>query len=168
MFGNRIRTLFVDPATGPVDPIAEALLLSASRAQLVSEVIEPALAASRWVLCDRFVHSTLAYQGYGRGLDLETLRRLASFATRDTSPDVTLLVDIPVELSRKRVLTRANASGITADRVEREGVDFHERVRAGYLALAGEETRIKVLDGTLDERALLDAAWQLLAPHVAA
>jgi len=168
MFGNRVRALFVDPAIGPIGPIAEAFLLSASRAQLVREVIEPALAASRWVLCDRYVHATLAYQGYGRGLDVESLRRLGSVATKDVLPDITLLVDIPVEQSRKRVLARASASGIAADRVEREGMEFHERVRAGYLALAAEDPRITVLDGTLDEASLLHAAWQQLAPHVAA
>jgi len=168
VFGNRLRTLFVDPATGPIDPVTEAFLLNTSRAQLVREVIEPALACGQWVLCDRYVHATLAYQGYGRGLDREALRRLAAFATGGLMPDLTLLVDIPVSLSRKRIVARASASGIAADRLEREETAFHERVRSGYLELAREDERITVLDGTLSESALLEAAWQLLAPQVRA
>jgi dTMP kinase len=166
MLGNRLRALFVDPATGPIDPSTEALLLNTSRAQLVAEVIAPALDGGRWVLCDRYTHATLAYQGFGRGLSLALLRVIADIAVKGIAPDLTFLVDIPIEISRKRVLTRATASGISADRLEREDVDFHTRVRDGYLALAREDERMKILDGMLDTEALLDAAWAFIVPHI--
>jgi dTMP kinase len=167
MFGNRVRALFVDPGSSVIDPLAEVLLLNASRAQLVSEVIRPALEAERWVLCDRYTHATLAYQGYGRGLDLNLLRSIAAVSSRDLVPDLTFLVDIPVDVSCHRVLVRSRASGVPADRVEREDRGFHGRVRAGYLALAVEDERIVILDGMLDADALLDEAWRAIIPHVA-
>jgi dTMP kinase len=147
--GNRLRAAFVDPETA-IDPIAEALVVNASRAQHVSEVIGPALAAGRFVLCDRFTGATLAYQGYGRGVDHDALRTLATLATRGLEPEVTFLVDVSVAVSRERVAARARTSGVAADRLEREGPEFHERVRAGYLALAAADPeRWIVLDGTL-------------------
>ena len=165
MLGNRLRSLFIDPASGPIDPLAEALMLNASRAQLVVEVIAPALEAGRWVLCDRYTHATLAYQGYGRGLAPDVLRALSSLAAKGIAPELTLLVDIPVEISRKRVMSRASATGVSADRLEREDLDFHTRVREGYLALAREDERIKILNGMLETEALSDAAWSFIQPH---
>ncbi|HMD02992.1 MAG TPA: dTMP kinase, partial [Candidatus Baltobacteraceae bacterium] len=157
-FGDRMRAAFV--ATGAsVDPLAEAFALNASRAQLVVEVIEPALREGSWVLCDRFTTATLAYQGFGRGLDLAVLRELGSIATRGVEPDCILLLDIPVALSRTRVAARVAASGIGKDRLEREDDGFHQRVRDGYLQLASEDARIHALDGTLSPEELVRAAW---------
>lgn len=161
-----MRAAFVDPAV-KLDPVAEALLLNASRAQLVSEAIAPALGAGRWVLSDRFTTATLAYQGYGRGVDLALLRELAAAATRGVEPELVLLVDVPVELSRRRVSARSSATGVDADRLEREDVAFHERVRAGYLALAEADPRIAVLDGTRPPDVLREAAWEALRARFA-
>ena len=156
--GNRLRAAFVDPETA-IDPVAEAFVVNASRAQHVSEVIRPALAAGRVVLCDRFSAATLAYQGYGRGVDLDILRTLAHLATRGLEPDLTILVDVGVSTSRERVAERSRASGVAADRLEREGTAFHERVRAGYRDLAAADPlRWLVLDGTLSPASLAAAA----------
>lgn len=155
--GNRLRKVFVDPAT-TIDPLAEAFVVNASRAQHVAEIIEPALRSGRWVLCDRFTAATLAYQGFGRGVDLDTLRTLAAIATHGREPDLTLLVDLSVELSRERVQTRARESGSAADRLEREDAAFHARVREGYLQLSREDARFSVLDGTLSPHGLVEAA----------
>jgi dTMP kinase len=141
--GDVVRRIFVDPASA-IEPLTEALLLNASRAQLVAEVISPAMRLGRTILCDRFSDATIAYQGYGRGLDIEMLLELSMIATSRIAPDLTFLVDIPAELSRERVQARGGA-----DRVEREGVEFHERVRVGYRALAHRfPHRIVTLDGT--------------------
>lgn len=139
--GNVLRDIFVDPTTS-IDPLAEALLVNASRAQLVGEVIAPALKAGSLVLCDRFFDATIAYQGYGRGLDVEMLIEVSLVATRRIAPDLTLLLDITPELSRERVRARGRA-----DRLEREDTEFHQRVRTGYLDLAARFSRIVVLDG---------------------
>ena len=156
-----MRATFVEPGLR-IDPLAEAFVVNASRAQHVSEVIEPALADGRWVLCDRFSAATLAYQGFGRGIDIATLRELAQVATRGRTPDLTLLLDLPVDLSRERVLSRARARGEAVDRLEREDVAFHARVRAGYLELAREDSSFVTLDATLSETELLTAAWREL------
>jgi dTMP kinase len=158
-FGDRMRDAFVTPGAR-VDPLAEAFALNASRAQLVAEVIVPALRAGSWVLCDRYATATLAYQGFGRDLDLALLRALGAIATRGVEPDRVLLIDIPVALSRSRVAARAAASGLSTDRLEREDDAFHERVREGYLALAGEDPRIEILDGRLPPAELERAAWK--------
>ena len=108
---------------------SEALLMAASRAQLVHDVIRPALDAGSHVVTDRFLGSSLAYQGYGRGLDLDEVRSLSMFAVAGTQPDLTVLIDLPVEVASGRL-------GGTPDRFESEEAAFHERVRAGYLDLA--------------------------------
>ena len=159
--GNRLRATFVEPGLA-IDPLAEAFVINASRAQHVAQIIEPALGDGRWVVCDRYAAATLAYQGFGRGLDLGTLRMLAAIATRGRMPDLTLLIDIAPEVSRERVRARAAQSGQPIDRVEREDDAFHARVREGYLALARDDATIVILDGALGEQALLAAAWRLL------
>ncbi len=159
--GNLLRTVFVDPGIA-MTPLAEAFVVNASRAQLVSETIEPALGRGAWVLCDRFLDATYAYQGFGRGLGYETLRALVEAATRGRVPDLTLLVDVPVDVSRARVAARAVAAHIAIDRLERESLAFHERVRAGYLALARDDERIVTLDGTRSREALREAAWAIV------
>jgi dTMP kinase len=139
--GDALRPIFINPATR-IDALAEVFLLNASRAQLVVESIAPALKTGCIILCDRFFDATVAYQGYGRGLDIEMLIRLSLIATQSIAPDVTFLIDIDALTSHERVSQR----GI-ADRLEREDVGFHERVRRGYLELARRFDRIVVLDG---------------------
>jgi dTMP kinase len=140
--GGGLRRLLLDPDLPPVGERTEALLLAADRAQHVTEVVAPALEAGRWVVTDRFSGSTLAYQGYGRGLDLDDLRRLVAWATGGIEPDLNVLVDVPLEVARGR-----RAAG-TDDRLERLSPDFHQRVRDGYLALAaGDPDRWVVVDG---------------------
>lgn len=156
-----MRATFVEPGLR-IDPLAEAFVINASRAQHVAEIIEPALARGTWVACDRFSAATLAYQGFGRGVDLATLRLLASVATRDRAPDLTLLLDIDAELSRARVAARARDGGTPIDRLEREAGAFHARVRDGYLQLARDDATFVVLDGKLDAPALLATAWRVL------
>jgi dTMP kinase len=128
--GATLRTLLLDPGLPPVSERAEALLMAADRAQHVDEVVRPALDAGRWVVTERFSGSTLAYQGYGRGLDLDELRRLVLWAAGGIEPDLTILLDVSPSLARgRRDLERA-------DRLERLDTDFHGRVRDGYRALA--------------------------------
>jgi dTMP kinase len=130
---------------------AETLLLSASRAELVDKVIEPALEEGRIVVCDRFWDATLAYQGYGRKLPVETLMQITMFAARNLAPDVTFLLDIPVSVSRERLRGRKR----TTDRMEREKRDFHERVAEGYRRVAAADPgRVIMLDGTRPEEEL--------------
>ena len=133
--GDQIRACLHDVANTAMSPATELLLYSASRAQLVSERIRPALAGGKIVLCDRFADSTLAYQGYGRNLDLTTLRLITEFATGGLKPDLTLLLDIDVE----RGLSRRREGGEEMNRLDLELVSFHRRVRAGYHALAQAE-----------------------------
>ncbi|MEO9169995.1 MAG: dTMP kinase, partial [Candidatus Aquilonibacter sp.] len=141
--GDAIRAIFLAPGLR-LTPLTEALLIAAARAQHVVDAIEPALRAGGDVLCDRFVDSTLAYQGYGRGIDCGFLRELCDAATGGLTPDVTLILDIPVAVSRGRVAARM----IARDRMESEDDGFHERVRGGFLALALRASRYHVLDAT--------------------
>lgn len=133
--GERIRDVLHDPAHTEMAAQAEILLYSAARAQLVAEVIRPALAAGQLVLCDRYFDSTYAYQGYGRGLPLDVLREITRFATGGLLPDVTLYLDVLPEVG----LQRRVQGGGEINRLDREALAFHERVRAGYLELARQE-----------------------------
>jgi dTMP kinase len=145
--GREIRKILLDPANGAMRPRTELLLYFASRAQNVEEVIGPARAAGRIVLSDRFTDSTLVYQGCGRGISPRTVLRLDRIACAGLRPDLTFLLDIDpaAGLARAR---RRNQRGITAEsRIDDETLEFHERVRRGYLALAAREPeRIKVID----------------------
>lgn len=151
--GNAVRAIFLDP-TLSIDPMAEAMLVNAARAQHVGEKIKRALDAGRVVLCDRFVDSTLAYQGYGRGLNLEQLRKLCEIATGGLEPDLTLLLDLPISVARARMKDRNHS----ADRIENESDDFHDRVRRGFLELAKSPNH-SILDGQLPAEELLRCAW---------
>ncbi len=151
---ERIRGLVKDPALR-VGPRAEALLFAAARAQLVEEELAPALAAGRWVLTDRFVDSSLAYQGGGRELGVEAVRQINALACAGTVPDLTLLLRVAPELGRARQAERDDAP----DRLEREDEAFFQRIAAAYDALAAAEpARIRVLDASLPPDALHDAA----------
>jgi dTMP kinase len=161
--GDAVREILLDRyfGTNEMAPMTEALLMNASRAELVAMVIRPALSAGRVVLCDRYTDSTIAYQGYGRGLDLPTLRLLCLAATAGLEPDVTMLLDIPVEISRARIGERGNPN-----RIDRAGEQFSERARQGYLEMARSSSRWHVLDGTLPSAELLESAWEILRGRV--
>ena len=150
--GKMIRRVLLEAGEEEIFSPTELFLYFADRAQHVREVVQPALESGKLVLCDRFTDSTLAYQGYGRGVDLEMLRHLNQLASGGISPDLTLLLDCPVEVGLSRTANRAVGQGSSKereDRFEREQLDFHERVRRGFLELArGEPKRIHVLDAS--------------------
>jgi dTMP kinase len=149
--GALLREVLLAPDVPGPSPRAEALLMAADRAEHVVAVVEPALAAGEWVVSDRYTGSTLAYQGYGRGLDLDGLRALVDWATGGLAADLSVLVDVPVEVAAIR-LTAAPGG---ADRLERLGPEFAARVRDGFLALADAEPgRWVVVDGTEDVASL--------------
>ncbi|MDP2689878.1 MAG: dTMP kinase [Deltaproteobacteria bacterium] len=149
--GERVRSILLNSGGEGLDPWAELFLYEACRAQLVKEVIRPALEAGVTVICDRFIDSTLAYQGYGRGLDLEAVRTLNRLATGGLVPDVTILLDYGVEEGLKRAFGRMeSAKGEREDRFEKEAVAFHRRVREGYLELSRIEARIKRVDASAE------------------
>jgi len=145
--GNQIRQVLHNVENTGMTPLAEILLYSASRAQLVAQAIRPQLKARAIVLCDRYADSTYAYQGYGRGLDLAMLKRITAFATGNLQPDLTIYLDLPVEvgLARKR---RANQAGQGEwNRMDQLTLDFHRRVRQGYLTMARENrARWRIID----------------------
>jgi dTMP kinase len=159
--GERVREILLGRASGElaIDPRADALLFNAARAQLVAEVIQPALAAGKVVLCARFADSTLAYQGYGAGMPIEDLRDLARVATGGLEPDLTILLDVDPELGIGRKAAEAR------NRFESIDLAFHRRVRAGFLALAGEAPdRWRVVDSSRHiDRVFEDAAALVLA-----
>jgi dTMP kinase len=137
-----LRRLVLD---SPMDGVCEVLLMFAARADHVRQVIRPALEAGTWVVCDRFTDATMAYQGGGKGVDQALIRNLAQATHRGVWPDLTLLFDCPFEVARARLA----ATGRAMDRFEREGRDFFERVRDGYLeAAAAEPKRIRVIDAS--------------------
>jgi dTMP kinase len=145
--GEKLRTVLIDPLH-QMAPEAEALILSASRAELVDKVIEPSLREGRLVVCDRFWDATLAYQGFGRGLPMDTLMMITLFAARKLEPDMTFLLDVPVRVSQARIRGRLGF----ADRMERETVEFHERVAIGYRQLStAAPHRFVVIDGERPE-----------------
>lgn len=131
VISEAVRTVLLNPEHEPMAATTELLLYAAARAQHVEELIRPALDAGVMVLCDRFADSTVAYQGYGRGIDRGVLDRLNNLATAGLEPDVTLLFDLPVHDGLQRALR-----GRIGDRIEQESIEFHERVRDGYLELA--------------------------------
>jgi dTMP kinase len=141
--GEKIRQLLLDPSSAEMSPRAEVLLYSASRAQLVGEVIGPALKKGTWVLTDRFVDATFAYQGFGRGFDLGGLRSIQEWTLGGLWPDRTILLDCGIGTALERMDTRNGEK----DRIERENFEFHGKVRDGYLALAeAEPDRFLVLN----------------------
>lgn len=148
-FGLELRQILLH-STKPVYPLSELLLFIADRAQHMDELVFPALKAGKIILCDRHLDSTVAYQGYGRGLSLETIQELNQIAIQGRKPDLTLLFDGDLNVLAQRVNHRGQA-----DRMEQEKADFHRRVREGYLAIAQQEPkRITVVDATQDIQAL--------------
>jgi dTMP kinase len=141
--GDSLRQVLLEAGKQPIATATELFLYLADRAQHVQDVIVPGLNAGSLVLCDRYTDSTLAYQGYGRGIDLKLLRQLNEFADNGVRPDLTFLLDCPVAVGLSRTAERQqNTAGAgREDRFEREELDFHERVRAGFLEIARAEAR---------------------------
>jgi dTMP kinase len=149
---DRIREILLDAASREMTPEAELLLYAAARAQHVTQVLRPALADGKVVLCDRYCDATVAYQGHGRSLDMGLIRTLNDIATAGLYPDLTLLIDCPVETGLRRALGRIGKTAPTELREERfelEGLTFHNAVRSGYAAIAAAEPeRVTVIDGS--------------------
>ena len=153
-FGEQARRSLKRISNSPLSPLAELFLVAASRVQLVEEVIRPSLEANTTVICDRYTDSTLAYQGYGRGIDLDTIQAINDTATRGLSSDLVILLDIPVEVG----LARKGSD--RRDRFEREDLTFHQRVREGYLKMADADPgRWLVIDGALPKREIRSRIW---------
>lgn len=158
---EQIRRLLLDPENENFSPRAELMLYGAARAQIVDEVIEPALASGTSVIYDRFYDSTTAYQGFGRGLNMGFVAAMKRFATNGLVPDLTVYLDIDPIVA----LARATKEG--ADRIEREGIEFHQKLREGYLWIASKEPkRFKVINasGTPDEVETL--VWEHFGPLI--
>lgn len=164
--GRKIREILLNRGSCAIGAEAELLLFAAARAQHVRETIVPALNAGQWVLCDRFTDATLAYQGFGRGLDAAFIRSLNTFSACSLTPDLTLLFDLPVEAGLARTVTRTAGMRPEAaeDRFEREDPAFHERIRRGYLTLAAAEPdRFRIIDGTPNAAKVSEGVRRLLA-----
>lgn len=164
--GEEIRhTLKHSQSNAAMTAEAELLLMNAARAQIVREVIRPALAAGEIVLCDRFYDSTTAYQGYGRGLDLALVKSVIDFAVGETRPDLTLLLHVSPELSAERLRSRQSALAFARDRMEEADKDFFTRVAKGYAAIAAAEPdRVRVVDGSLPVEVVCEKIWNVVQP----
>lgn len=149
--GEQLRAILLDSRSKNLAPEAELFMFLADRAQHVADTIRPALACGQTVFCDRYTDSTIAYQGYGRGKDIPHLQLLNKMATAGLMPDLTILLDIPVKEGLARAAARNSAKGITGSegRFDSEAIEFHERVRAGFLALAHQNPqRIVVVNAS--------------------
>lgn len=169
--GHKIRRILLDSRNNDLSPLAELMLYAADRAQHVKEVIRPALEQGKWIVCDRFFDATTAYQGYARGQDISLIMALNETVSSGTIPDVTFLLDCPVEVGLKRALRREAALGGQVwngqDRFEREKKAFHEDVREGYLRLArNNPERFVVVDAGLNEDELEERIFEHIAPFL--
>ena len=144
---------------------AELLLMNASRAQLVREIIRPALAEGQIILCDRFYDSTTAYQGHGRQLDLQMVKNIIDVAVGDTRPDLTVLLNVPPEVSAERLRARQSTMPFVRDRIEEADRSFFERVEKGYLALAAAEPkRVRTIEAAGNVETITAQIWKLVEP----
>jgi dTMP kinase len=154
-----IRNILLDKENVEMCDVTELFLFSASRAQLVGEVIIPALNSGKVVICDRFYDSTLAYQGYGRGIDIEKIKVVNELASSGLVPDLTFLIDIPVS----EIYNRRRQKYGDFDRMENSGVEFYERVRNGYLELARREKRFCVINGLRGIDEISSEIWSIVS-----
>lgn len=165
--GVKIRAILLNASSSDMVPLTELLLYEADRAQHVHEVIRPALSLNKIVVSDRFFDATTVYQGYGRGFDLDVIQQIHQVVVGDLKPDLTLLLDLPVERGLERAWHRIHAQtgGPPEDRFEKETLDFHERVRHGYLTLAEEEPeRFRVIDASRNEQSIHLDIMQTVLP----
>lgn len=158
---EKIRQLILDPLHTEMDSRTEALLYAASRRQHLVEKVIPVLEKGDIIFCDRFVDSSIAYQGYARGIGEDGIRGINQFATEEIEPDVTLYIDVPAEIGIQRI--KASLDDREYNRLDQEKITFHEKVRAGYLQLAKENPeRIVVIDGTMSREAVAEACYQVI------
>ena len=163
--GAAVREIFLDSRWGQMDGVVELLLVSASRRQHVIEVIAPALERGAWVLCDRFVDSSWAYQGSGRGIPAERIAMAESLATGGLVPELTLLFDLSAAAARKRGKSPKRAARGDVDRLDAEDLAFYERVRRGFLdRAAAEPARFRIVDSAGDKEATAGAVRAALQP----
>ena len=160
---EKIRNLLLEPSPNSMDNDTELLLMFASRAEHVSKVINPALHRGEWVLCDRFLDATYAYQGAGRGIQRQRIQQIADWTLKGLTPDLTLLFDLPVELGLERVLERKGGM----DRFEQEKINFFKKIRKSYLKSAkAEPNRIKIVDASLSITKIQKQLTQLIKPLI--
>lgn len=158
---EKIRSLILDPSHTDMDSRTEALLYAASRRQHLVEKVLPVLESGDVIFCDRFVDSSIAYQGYARGIGEEGIREINQFATEGLEPDVTLYIDVPAEVGIQRI--HANLDEREYNRLDQEKLAFHEKVRAGYLQLAkANPERIVVVDGTMNREEVAEACYHII------
>ncbi|MGB4600271.1 MAG: dTMP kinase [Trichlorobacter sp.] len=167
---DQVRAVLLDAANRAMVPMTELMLYGAARSQHLAEVVRPALAQGQIVLCDRFSDATRAYQAFGRGLDRQLIEQINQLACQDASPDITVLLDCPVEIGLARAQQRiAASSGPREERFELEAFEFHQRVRDGYLALAGQEPRRFItVDATAPPEQVAAAIAQAVLPRLEA
>jgi dTMP kinase len=164
---EKIRTLLKDESEDPPCDRAELLLFLAARAQLTEKVIAPALASGVWVISDRFSDSTVAYQGYGRGLPLPLIRTANDFACGEIRPDMTVLLDVDPATAEARMRRREEDTATSADRIELAGDDFHRRLREGFDEIArSEPDRVKRVDAGGTPEEVQERIWKLLTPFL--
>jgi dTMP kinase len=160
--GKHLRSLLLE-ASNKIDPRTELLLYAADRAQHVEQKLKPNLAVGKYILCDRFIYSTIAYQGYGRGLDMELINQLNTIATAGLNTDLVLWFDLDVETG----LARKRKSGEAADRIEQEKIDFHHRVQQGYTSLAGiYPEKIVKIDANQDKGTINEIIQQIFTQRL--
>jgi len=168
VIGAQIRRILLDPANQALSPMAELLLYFASRAQNVDERIRPAMEAGTIVLTDRFTDSSMAYQGYGRGLGAGHVRDLDRIACRGLVPDITFLFDIDLETGLKRARSRnVTQDTVNESRIDEEALEFHRRVLDAYHHMAAEEPgRFRIIDANQDPETIHRAIWDVLRPRL--
>jgi dTMP kinase len=156
---EKIREILLDKKNLEMTQVAEILLFSAARNQLVNQVLKPALEAGKVVICDRYYDSTTAYQGYGRGVNLDDVKRINKIATLGIVPDITFFVDIPIDEIKRRIEIAKSST----DRMESSGDNFYERVRKGYFEIAeGEPERFHIMDGLKNVETIHDEIWKVV------
>ncbi len=154
--GEKIRKMLLDKANEGMTEASELFLFSASRSQMVQEVITPALEGGMDVICDRYYDSTTAYQGFGRGISLDIIRTINRYASGGVVPDLTFFLDIPIREVEKRI----TVSKSNKDRMELSGIEFYEKVRNGYLQMAKEEARYRIVEGLHPIDDIHEIIWQ--------
>ena len=162
--GDEIRQILLNAAHRQLAPSTELLLYAADRAQHIRQVIMPALQAGKHVLCDRYVDATIAYQGYGRGHDLDWVRQLMHFVTDGLKPDLTVVLDLEVEIAQRRVRARAgHLMPMFGDRLDAETLEFHQRVRQGYFEIAEREPdRLHLVPAAAEIERVAEMAYELV------
>ena len=166
--GERIRAILKDTSyLNKMTPETELLLMNAARAQLIREIISPALEQGKIVICDRYYYSSLAYQGYGRGIYISSLEQIINYSIGNLQPDIVFFMDIPLKISRQRIIKRnqqLQSKGIQVrDRFEEADMDFHQKVYSGYKTIfAQEDSRFKIINATEKTEVIAQNIWNIL------